>query len=607
MKNISLILTKVFSILFIFLFILIPNVKAGESCTEYSTYRECTNIVQNHYYFFSKPYYKDSNFSIGSSVGNYTLFSNYKEWEIPSSKEIILMNNTNTEKCKEEECWDLVTYNCMWDALDTYGAINEIRDGYCTKDILDGKNIYHAHGLQKEENGEWKGGVSCSESGSGILNDAKKQCLKKRKLYKLNYIKQACATIKTKNTLSRVKEDGTKLQDGETYDETIIKIERTITEDTKVNDIQWGKPFPVIGNYANCNNEIYPYKQIGSSESAVYSQVLYKVETTETVRQCLKNTQEDQGSCNKTTEVSSECGKQTIEVGNSRADITLNQKAYMTNILTPNEIYQGGGIKLGFIYYNTVSWDFADGEKIYGNKDDIVNQVQKNLKSANSVAENIKVDISFKTETGKTYRLDSSLIQKKCEQTGDFNPGKTVTTICTFFLPESVVEPGTGKVEYKNSIGDGINNQYYTPINYNGNLELNATISNISVLTGFNNWMNDWKLTYDGSQDKSCRITVNNRLYIYRPIDLNNPFPDRNAGVNWYEWYSKDSNKKRLQEKESYSKLQYQVTLDNQTVAKIKDYNTNHNYLEWDNIENGESDFIDTYFFTKRENLGDGS
>lgn len=602
MKKISLILTKVFSMLFIFLFILIPKVKAGENCKEYSTYRECTNIVQNHYYFFLRPYSQSDDFTIESSVKNYTLFSNYKEWEIPSSKEIELKTTCDED---EEDCWNLATFYCMWDALDNVGETNTIKPNYCTKDISDGINIYHAHGLQKEDNGEWKGGVSCnSESGSGILN--KNQCLESMGNWnKLNYKKQACATIKTKNTLSRVKEDGTELQDGETDDETIIKIERTITEDTKVNDIQWGESFPVNGNYANCNNEIYPYKQIRSSESAVYSPVLYKVETTETVRQCLKNAQEDQGSCNKTTEVSSECGKQTIEVGNSRADITLNQKAYMTNILTPNEIYQGGGIKLGFIYYNTVSWNFADGEKIYGNKDDIAKQVKSNLKNANSVAENIKVDISFKTETGKTYRLDSSLIQKKCEQTGDFNPGKTVTTICTFFLPESVVEPGTGKVEYKNSIGDGINNQYYTPINYNGNLELNATISNISVLTGFNNWMNDWKLTYDGSQDKSCRITVNNRLYIYRPIDLNNPFPDRNAGVNWYEWYKKDSNKKRLQE--SYSKLQYQVTLDNQTVAKIKDYNTNHNYLEWDNIENGESDFIDTYFFTKRENLGDGS
>ena len=94
---------------------------------------------------------------------------------------------------------------------------------------------------------------------------------------------------------------------------------------------------------------------------------------------------------------------------------------------------------------------------------------------------------------------------------------------------------------------------------------------------------------------------------IYRPIDLNNPFPDRNAGVNWYEWYKIPNNKKRLEE--SYSKLQYQITLDNQTVVKIKNYNSSHNYLDWDGINSdGESKFIDTYFTTKRQNIvGDDS
>ena len=126
-------------------------------------------------------------------------------------------------------------------------------------------------------------------------------------------------------------------------------------------------------------------------------------------------------------------------------------------------------------------------------------------------------------------------------------------------------------------------------------------------------WTGSWKKKFN-----NCSIEVYSLLAepttsktlkykpIYRPIDLNNPFPDRNAGVNWYEWYKIPNNKKRLEE--SYSKLQYQITLDIQTVAKIKNYNSNHNYLDWDGINSdGESNFIDTYFSTKRENLGDGS
>ena len=110
-------------------------------------------------------------------------------------------------------------------------------------------------------------------------------------------------------------------------------------------------------------------------------------------------------------------------------------------------------------------------------------------------------------------------------------------------------------------------------------------------------------MTYNGS---SCRVNVTSRLYkpdqsnkyafIYRPIDLNNPFPNRNAGINWYDWYSIQSNKDRL--KSSYSKLEYQVELDNQSVSKIKEYNKNYNYLDWTGIneKTEKSNFINNYF-----------
>ena len=145
-----------------------------------------------------------------------------------------------------------------------------------------------------------------------------------------------------------------------------------------------------------------------------------------------------------------------------------------------------------------------------------------------------------------------------------------------------------------------VNDEYYETL---GLATLEATIKNVSVLKDVDKWTDNWTLTYGGENDDSCKVNVTSRLYkpnqsnkyafTYRPIDLNNPFPNRNAGVNWYDWYSIPANKERL--KSSYSKEEYQVILDNQSVSKIKEYNKNNNYLDWKGIneETGKSEFIE--------------
>ena len=295
----------------------------------------------------------------------------------------------------------------------------------------------------------------------------------------------------------------------------------------------------------------------------------------------------------------------TITKGKNRRDVKLDQTATLTNILTPTKIYQGGGIKLGFIYYNTVKWSFSEDEdEKYGDDSEIRALLKSKLKSLEELKNDITVEVSLKDENGDEIGKIGN-IQKSCERTGEFNEGETVTTTCTFLLPESIVKLGTGKVKYTNNPGQGINNEYYTPITYTGKLSLYAKISNINVLTDVDGWIDKWELTYDGEKDDSCKVNVTSRLYkpdqsnkyafIYRPIDINNPFPNRNAGVNWYDWYSIPANKERL--KSSYSKEEYQVILDNQSVSKIKEYNKNNNYLDWTGInkKTEKSEFIDKY------------
>ena len=117
-------------------------------------------------------------------------------------------------------------------------------------------------------------------------------------------------------------------------------------------------------------------------------------------------------------------------------------------------------------------------------------------------------------------------------------------------------------------------------------------------------WIGDWSDTF-----KKCDIELYPLLYkdgkpsgnesnkynfIYRPIDIYNPFPNRNAGINWFEWYNIEKNKDRLES--TYSNAEeYTAILNNEIISEIKAYNKSHNYLNWDNIDSnsGRSSFID--------------
>lgn len=326
----------------------------------------------------------------------------------------------------------------------------------------------------------------------------------------------------------------------------------------------------------------------------------------------LVNPSEGDLYCNDNLTLEAKCSELTVKKNGSRADVEITQTGTISSVLTPNKIYAGGGFNLGIIYYNTIRWECVKGDC----DENIEEAMKEKLKSNFQDSINLE-GIKF---NGKI--IDSSQFIKKCEEKGKFENNKTLTTICTFFLTKSTIDKD-GKVKYGVGNDLGINNKYYTSLDDKGTYNIELTIKGMDRLTESStkkdseennqSWTGSWKKKFN-----NCSIEVYSLLAepttsktlkykpIYRPIDLNNPFPDRNAGVNWYEWYKIPNNKKRLEE--SYSKLQYQITLDIQTVAKIKNYNSNHNYLDWDGINSdGESNFIDTYFSTKRENLGDGS
>lgn len=594
--------------------ILIPTITLADNKDGYE-YKLATTIASNNYYFFDEPSKNkdnfDENINNGSTI-NYTLFTNFEnDWYKATIKEITLDNDCKEEQFNgSENCWTYARFYYIADQISSMGKVVETSkgSGIYSRDLYgkNGLNIYHGHSGYKNDlaKSDWELATKSNECPdcTGEWADENIKNIDK-------YWKKICSSITTGNKVSLIydvngkEEPITKNDILNSNTPTIVKIQRTYKDKEFVvpNTIDWNNKMQLSTNNTttSCKDgKTYPM------DDGVHSVVLINAQATSTEKQCVEIKKTSSAKCNESAKMENVKCLKTITKGKNRRDVKLDQTATLTNILTPTKIYQGGGIKLGFMYYNTVEWSFSEDEaEKYGDDDsEIRGLLESKLKSPDELANDIVVEVSLKNENGvEIGKIDN--IQKSCEQTGKFKEGETVTTTCTFLLPESIVDLGTGKVTYKNSPGQGINNEYYTPITYTGELSLYVEISNIGVLD-VDNWTKNWKLTYD---DNSCKVNVTSRLYkpdqsnkyafIYRPIDINNPFPNRNAGVNWYDWYSIPANKERL--KSSYSKEEYQVILDNQSVSKIKEYNkNNNNYLDWKGIneETEKSDFINNYF-----------
>lgn len=597
-------------------FILIPTITLAEEKDGYE-YKSTTTVVSNNYYLFDEP--STSN-PLGKETTNYTLFTNFaNDWYSAELKEIPLKESCDETKFDgTENCWPYARFYYIADQIYDIGTVVETSEGsgiYSRelKSKIYSNNVYHGHSAYKPApiTNPWTivtEEATCKDNHEprceGELDNENVNSLDK-------YWERICSSIPTENKVSLIYYDEKNQTEKEIKKDDILEVDKStvvkIVRDYNkkfediYNGIKWNSKMP-----PHTNNNITSCGGTYPMDNGVHSVVLINAQAKSTEKQCVEIKKTSSAKCNESAKMENVKCLKTITKGKNRRDVKLDQTATLTNILTPTKIYQGGGIKLGFMYYNTVKWKFTDDEQ-YGNDDsEIRGLLESKLKKLDELENDIVVEVSLKDKNGDEIgKIDN--IQKKCEQKGEFTEGKTVTTTCTFLLPESIVKLGTGKVDYNNSSGQGINNEYYTPITYTGELSLEAEIKNIGVLKEVDGWTNNWTLKYDGENDDSCKVNVTSRLYkpdqsnkyafIYRPIDINNPFPNRNAGVNWYDWYSIPANKERL--KSSYSKEEYQVILDNQSVSKIKEYNNdkNNNYLDWTGInkKTEKSEFIDKY------------
>ena len=305
----------------------------------------------------------------------------------------------------------------------------------------------------------------------------------------------------------------------------------------------------------------------------------------------IDNSNSEPLSCNNTQKIVSECDELTVYDGGESAIVSIKQTGTIANLLSPTEIYNGGGIKFGLLYYNRVEFNYVSGSRNV-NITDIMNKRVIGY-------ENITLD---KIKIGN-IDVDSSYIKRECTQKKGNN---YVDTICLFhFTPQIVAEDGSiikDDVDAKYDLG--INNKYYLPLDYVPVYRVSASLMNASLLkeqqaksdgkdnkVWYGNKWNEISLASDGS----CDINVyklgpgsdsgesgGSRIiykFVYRPIDLNNPFPNRNAGLNWYTWYN-GANIDRL--KNSYDNLDYSILISNDKINKIKKYNSSTNYFNFD-------------------------
>lgn len=568
------------------LLLLIPNKYYADE--NYKT----TKVIYNNYYFFDEseivctppdcsgsPIEKE----LGGSK-NSTFFYKVVAGANQDGYGTIIPLSRDCEN-KNDACWGFEKFYYT-QAANYKGKLIEYDLGEALKGIEDGiekgtmchtyyttsgngetiNNKYYSHGCYKNANEEkWNtddNGYSYSE---------------------IPLLELACSAVPISPVISMVRKNG------------YLSAEITRKEfDFDKENIQT-KLINSNSNMNSCPDGIYPINYNGNY--IINEPALYKYKYTVPENECITKVSKNENGCNNTTTISNKCDKETVRSDDYYANISLNQTGYVTNLLSPDKIYSGGGVKFGFVYYNTVNWEILDTP--IGDLSTIKNVIDKKFKNNEEIENDISVSIDIKDKNEDLIQnFANGDVLKECSITrSSVNDIRgTITTICEFSLPESKISDYTGEVQYISTGKPNINNMYYTPIDYNYNdLHFTASLENLSVIK--EKWVGNWNLSYDFSanSDDSCKVDVYNGLnYEYRPIDLNKPFPNigltRHVGFNWVDWWNEHKD-----DKEYFSnKLEYTATLDNKKIAEIKEYNNNkHGYLSWEDIDkDGKSNFI---------------
>ena len=214
-------------------------------------------------------------------------------------------------------------------------------------------------------------------------------------------------------------------------------------------------------------------------------------------------------------------------------------------------------------------------------------------------------------EDSTTYQNMGGEWSSNSVTTNLWMPKQVVRYSASYRIKHACINIYDANVSYKDSCDENTEidggNLYYIPLKYptgtsNFPVRLNADGNRnepvkISMLTNM-----DWGFTYDCGV--SCRqelfdLEKGGYLYFFRPIALDNPFPNRTPGVNWQDWIFFQVNQERLIDTYSTTNnIEYIVYLENNDVNAIKQYNSGTTYIDYEDTldKNGNSSFITGQF-----------
>lgn len=203
-----------------------------------------------------------------------------------------------------------------------------------------------------------------------------------------------------------------------------------------------------------------------------------------------------------------------------------------------------------------------------------------------------------------------------------WSEGEKLTATCSYELDNANINRATAEIVYgdysnmdkydETYINEG--KKYFIPIDTpTGEFQVSAIFQNLAV-QGMNK-KNAWSIVYE------CGVNCINKYncdkegncpgpdpdkpnngkdtdifgFYYRPITLNEPFPNRKAGENWFTWIKSIPNQERLINTYN-TNPEYVVVLTNQTISEIRSYNKQAGtYLDKSINYDGTSNFLKQY------------
>lgn len=346
-----------------------------------------------------------------------------------------------------------------------------------------------------------------------------------------------------------------------------------------------------------------------------------------------------------------DCGTKATEtvsaIGMFTESGTLNARP------SPSTQYAGGSFTFTLSYSGTATWSICNTPSYSGSESYCVYDDEGNCASCateqwsetrdQAAADNKLAELAASQSRGFSANSPSVLSRDSNNEkdesidqdvgvatgtgpdSGNWPEGTTKTSSVTFSqnhacidLRERTVNDVTypAYVEYKGTCDyadpNGTNGQkdggnlYYIPLKYkDGGMFPVVANSNgkLNILT-----KSQWKFELE------CNVNVYQKLYetndqgvngykfIYRPIDMSNPFPNnREPGDNWLDfWYDQDAKTNKLNRNDSG--LEYSATLTASEISKIKDYNDSKIYPGLGTISNsGKSSFLGTLGITNQK------